>query len=543
MYFINALAFLMAFCSVSYQLIIASKLSRLLGEGMFVYPLCIALFILAMGIGVSFHAQYSKDKISQALKKLCQIEFILSLLGSISILSINLTLFDSLYLLRLEAVVVGLMMICVIGFYSGQEIPLLLQYCSTLNVRQKQFRRIIFFDYLASLFASLLCALFFFAHIGFLKTSIIISLLNLGICIGLIIFTYYKRKFIVNISIISLFIVIILMPLFGAKYLDKTENTILTRALMGDRHVRLIKKFHTPYQQVLLFIQRKDLAVIQRSNKEILANPDDYYIFVTLNGSLQFFEPLGIKADPDHTFFFEPYIHLLPKVENVLILGGGDGLPSRIAAQYPEIKQMTMVDLDERWVQFSRTDPFMKFQNKRALDDPRLNIIFKDAFKWVESASEKFDLIIIDFPSESRSLGAKRTRSVQFLRGLSRILNEDGLIIDHSHGGSSRLALSLDVQSAQSANLTPLIAISEKSTTWTRIEQMVLFKSKQKRQHFLNKYKEFYLRDKKFEDIRTNIGVLDYKIIKAHAQAVSFYDPFVSGLSLKEKWELLRGEF
>ena len=62
------IVFLMAFCSLCYEFLIASKLSRLLSEGIFIYPTCLGVFILGMGLGSA--AWYGHDK--RLCKLLCR---------------------------------------------------------------------------------------------------------------------------------------------------------------------------------------------------------------------------------------------------------------------------------------------------------------------------------------------------------------------------------------------------------------------------------------------------------------------------------------
>jgi len=89
LWLLNGIAFLLAFSSLSYELLIATKLSRLLGEGIFVYPGCLGVFIFFMGLGSFFRYQQSQDDTSASLKSLIFIEFQLVVLGYLSILFIN----------------------------------------------------------------------------------------------------------------------------------------------------------------------------------------------------------------------------------------------------------------------------------------------------------------------------------------------------------------------------------------------------------------------------------------------------------------------
>ena len=91
---------------------------------------------------------------------------------------------------------------------------------------------------------------------------------------------------------------------------------------------------------------------------------------------------------------------LLPaKLENVLVLGGGDGLGARELLKYKSIKSIDLVDLDPEIIKFAKTNVFMKNLNKESFHDPKVNIIVTDAKEWLaKPPTKKYDLVIVDFP-------------------------------------------------------------------------------------------------------------------------------------------------
>ena len=82
-----------------------------------------------------------------------------------------------------------------------------------------------------------------------------------------------------------------------------------------------------------------------------------------------------------------------------LILGGGDGLAARNLLQYPNIKEIRMVELDPEMVAFSANHPVMRQLNGDSFRNPRLKLEVGDARKWVKHSPEGgFQLAIVDFP-------------------------------------------------------------------------------------------------------------------------------------------------
>jgi spermidine synthase len=87
------------------------------------------------------------------------------------------------------------------------------------------------------------------------------------------------------------------------------------------------------------------------------------------------------------------------KLENVLVLGGGDGLGVREVLKYQSVKQIDLIDLDPEIVKFAKTNIIMRNLNKNSFNHPKVNITITDAKQWLsQKPTKKYDLIIIDFP-------------------------------------------------------------------------------------------------------------------------------------------------
>jgi len=87
------------------------------------------------------------------------------------------------------------------------------------------------------------------------------------------------------------------------------------------------------------------------------------------------------------------------KLENVLVLGGGDGLGVKELLKYKSVKRIDLVDLDLEIIKFAKTNTHMRNLNNNSFDNHKVNIIISDAKKWLnKKPTIKYDLIIIDFP-------------------------------------------------------------------------------------------------------------------------------------------------
>ncbi len=112
-------------------------------------------------------------------------------------------------------------------------------------------------------------------------------------------------------------------------------------------------------------------------------------------------------------------------VEGVLIVGGGDGGMLREVLRHKDIKQVTMVEIDETVVEISKK--YLPNHARGAFDDPRLRLILSDGATFIRETDEKFDVIITDStdpigPGESLF-------SHDYYRGCKGCLTESGILV------------------------------------------------------------------------------------------------------------------
>ncbi|HYH65219.1 MAG TPA: hypothetical protein VD866_11040, partial [Urbifossiella sp.] len=137
-----------------------------------------------------------------------------------------------------------------------------------------------------------------------------------------------------------------------------------------------------------------------------------------LNGHLQF-------ASADEYRYHEALVHpalaLHGDPRRVLILGGGDGLALREVLRWPGVSAVTLVDLDPAMTGLSEAYPPLARLNGNAFADPRVTVVNRDAFLWVDEPDDPYDAVLIDFPDPSNySVGKLYT--TLFYRKLSRRL-------------------------------------------------------------------------------------------------------------------------
>jgi spermidine synthase len=133
---------------------------------------------------------------------------------------------------------------------------------------------------------------------------------------------------------------------------------------------------------------------------------DDVRLY--LNGDLQF-------SSADEYRYHEALVHpvLAGGRADVLVLGGGDGLAVREILRYPDVRDVTLVELDPAVVRLARTEPRLRRLNGDALADPRVRLVHADAFAWLRDNSRRFDAVLVDLPDPDETATAK-LYSVEF---------------------------------------------------------------------------------------------------------------------------------
>lgn len=120
------------------------------------------------------------------------------------------------------------------------------------------------------------------------------------------------------------------------------------------------------------------------------------------------------------------FSHANPK--NVVIVGGGDCGTIKEVTKHKSVEKITQVEIDQRVTDLSyQYFPALCENN----NDPRVELIFNDAIKWVKEApAESVDIIIVD---STDPIGpAEGLFSTPFYKDCLRILKSDGLVVHQS---------------------------------------------------------------------------------------------------------------
>ncbi|MDD5022672.1 MAG: hypothetical protein PHU63_00700 [Candidatus ainarchaeum sp.] len=129
-----------------------------------------------------------------------------------------------------------------------------------------------------------------------------------------------------------------------------------------------------------------------------------------------------------HESIVQPAVHLHTNPKKVLILGGGDCLSAREFFKHDNIEKVVLIDIDPEVVEISKK--YFSHLAQGAYEDPRLEIHSQDAYNYVKTTEEKFDIIVMDLTDPGQPIG-KSFYCNEFFIMCKRIMNEGAIFVTH----------------------------------------------------------------------------------------------------------------
>lgn len=384
--------FVVASCGIAYELIAGAMASYLLGDSVLQFSSIIGCYLFAMGMGSAL-SKYVPEK--ALLSRFVDIELAVGLIGGLSAVM----LFTAFAWLAAPFRAMLYVLVFAIGVLVGMEIPLVMR---VFNSRKASFSelvsRVLTFDSLGALAVSLLFPLVLAPTLGLIRTAFLFGSLNVAVALWTI--WHFRAELPSYQGQAVRAVVVLLVLVVGFAQADRLTHWSEER-LFGDN---IVQAQTTPYQRL----------VVTRWK-------DDTRLFI--NGNLQF-------SSRDEHRYHEALVHPVmaarPLAREVLVLGGGDGMALREVLKYPNVKSVTLVDLDPAMTAMFKNSGELSKLNGRSFHDSRVTVVNADAAQWLETAEGRFDAVIVDFPDPS-NYGLGKLYSVPFYKMLARHMREGAL--------------------------------------------------------------------------------------------------------------------
>ncbi len=384
-----------AICAASgliYELALLTLSTSLSGGGIVETSLIVAGYVAALGLG----ALAAKPLLNAPASSFLFVEATLGLIGGASAL-----------VLYIVFAAIGQSLIALagctllIGMLVGMELPLLMtliqqgrlidakgsgSLVATLN----------FADYLGALLGGLAWPFLLLPWLGMVRGTLAAGLVNLAaaLFIAIVLLRSFMgtRDFVVaGIALITTAVVLIALVFLSTDIMHRSKQ-----ALYRDT---IIYSQQTDYQEIVVTQSGKDRRLY-------------------LNGGLQY-------SSRDEYRYTESLVYptITDSTQRALIIGGGDGLAARELLKMDI--EVTQVELDPQVVTVANT--VLREDNGGALEDPRVQVIYEDAFRWLREGGDGtlYDAIIIDLPDPDNAALA-RLYSEEFYALAKKMLSPTG---------------------------------------------------------------------------------------------------------------------
>jgi len=385
-----AAVLLVSTCGLVYELAAGALASYVLGDSVTQFSLVIGIYLSAMGLG----AWLSRWLEGQLARRFVDLELAVALVGGFSAPLLFLTFGRVAHFRPVLYLLVGL-----VGTLVGLEIPLFLRILRQRLEFKDLVAKVLSVDYLGALVASLLFPLLLVPRLGLVRTSLAMGLVNALVGLWT---TWLLAEEIRGLSWVrarcAATVLLLVAGLAGADRL----TTLAEESLFSDP---IVYSRQSAYQRIV-----------------VTAGRGSFQLF--LDGNLQF---SSLDEYRYHEALVHPAFAAAARREEVLVLGGGDGLAVREILRYPEVRRVTLVDIDPAMTSLAVNVPLVRELNGGALLDPRVRVVNDDALAWLAALppDRRFDVAIVDFPDPNNyALGKLYT--TRFYRLLRDHLAPDG---------------------------------------------------------------------------------------------------------------------
>jgi spermidine synthase len=385
---------LIAACGLIYELIAGTLASYLLGDSVLQFSTVIGTYLFAMGIG-SWMSRFLRGAL---VYRFVTLELMVGVVGGFSSSALFLAFaYTHSFDFALYAIVIA------VGVLVGLEIPLLMRILEGRFHFSELISHVLTFDYLGALVASIAFPLWLVPKLGLVRAAILFGIVNAAVALWS---TFLFREHLPSVVSLRAGCVAVLLLLGGGMVASNWISSAADNQLFADE---VIFERNTRYQRIVVTRWKDDLRLFLNSHLQFSSRDEYRY----------------------HEALVHPGLSSLPGARRALVLGGGDGLAVRELLKYPNLESITLVDLDPEMINLFTNHPMLAPLNGGAFKNPRVHVIYGDAFPWLDEHEGFWDFVVVDFPDPtSFSLGKLYTSA--FYRLLKKHLTAGGLIVVQS---------------------------------------------------------------------------------------------------------------
>ncbi|TDE16007.1 polyamine aminopropyltransferase [Jiangella asiatica] len=400
---ILAAALVCAACGLVYELALIALGSYLIGDTVVQASIVVSVMVFAMGVG----SLLAKPLQRYPAMSFVMVESLLALLGGSAVLILYQAFATTDLYTPMMVVLAAL-----IGVLIGAEIPLLMTMLQRIRAQDAGSAVADMFaaDYLGALLGGLAFPFVLLPAFGLVRGTIAAGALNL--VAGTVVVAWLFRRSVPRRGWAAI------------AALAATVSTVLTVLLVRADDIEVDARQRL-FRDPITHAERSDHQEIVLTERHRLSGVDDVRLF--LNGDLQF-------ASPDEYRYHESLVHpaMAGSHDRVLVLGGGDGLALREILRYPDVEEVTLVELDPAVLDLAREHASLRELNRDAFADERVDAVDADAFGWVrdqvDAGAEPYDVVVVDMPDPD-STATSKLYSLEFYGMVRGLVAGDGRMV------------------------------------------------------------------------------------------------------------------
>jgi len=450
---ILTLTFVVAFCSIAYELVYSELLTVFYGGTVLRYSITIGLYMFSMGVGA-----FLSSSLDESAPNFFRTEVYLAIAGPMgAFVIIGLNSAPDLVFPGKRALTLGVahVPILVVGLLSGLEIPLLDDLlpgrssggwlASIGNAPERVLRRVLAVpfsvspperrglsavlgvDYLGGLAGTVGYALVLYPRYGLVVTILVLGLLNAIAALGFVAWGLRSSTSIASptagrwraVLAVGL---LVAATCGGAVVQGEQVDRTVTGAYLADRiereyppgvaEVSVTGIRNTPYQRITTYTRRIEghagperCLRLDRADQLCDRWVDSYHA-----GLIDI--PMAARSNPAAT--------------NVLLIGGGDFIAVDRLREYGV--SVDQVDIDGEFMAYARSDPTLTGYNDDASAYENLTTTVGDARQFLRETDETYDLIVLDVPG-ARSDDSLGLYSREFYASIRTHLSPSGMVV------------------------------------------------------------------------------------------------------------------
>ena len=181
-----------------------------------------------------------------------------------------------------------------------------------------------------------------------------------------------------------------------------------------------------------------DLAVMLRVQQVLFSGRTEYQHVEVLESDLYgrslVLDGKTQSTERDEHIYHQSLVHpamlLHPNPVTVFIGGGGEGGTLREALTHKTVERAVMIDLDEEVVELCRQ--YLPRHHQGGFDDPRVQLLHRDARAHLAETDETFDVMIMDLVDPMEGGPAYLLYTRQYYEIAKARLNPGGILVTQS---------------------------------------------------------------------------------------------------------------